>query len=100
MIADIEWQPLQARRQTSKVTMMYRIINILNDIPSDPFLRSSISSKRGSRIRYIVPYYRTDYLRHSSFTSATRLWNQLPYHLVTPPVLKRARKGWHRNKPQ
>ncbi|XP_052239291.1 uncharacterized protein LOC127850356 [Dreissena polymorpha] len=60
MIADIGWQPLQARRQTSKVTMMYRIINNLIDIPSDPYLRPAISSSRDSSIRYIVPYCRTD----------------------------------------
>ncbi|KAH3846527.1 hypothetical protein DPMN_088829 [Dreissena polymorpha] len=36
MIADIGWQPLQARCQTSQVTMMYRIINNPIYILSDP----------------------------------------------------------------
>jgi len=93
MIADIGWQPLQARGQTSKVTMMYRIINNLIDIPSDPYLRPAMSSTRGSSIRYIVPFCRTDYLRHSFFPSATRLWNQLPNHLVTAPSLEAFKEG-------
>ncbi|KAH3882715.1 hypothetical protein DPMN_006659 [Dreissena polymorpha] len=89
MIADIGWQPLQAKRQTSKVTMMYCIINNLIDILSDNYLGPA----RGSSIRYIIPYCKTDYLRHSFVPSATRLSNQLPNHLMTSPSLEAFEEG-------
>ncbi|KAH3791311.1 hypothetical protein DPMN_144794 [Dreissena polymorpha] len=80
--------------------MMYQIINNLIDIPSDPYIRPAMSSTRGSSIRYIVPFCRTGYLRHSFFPSATILRNQLPNHLVTAPSLKRSRKRWVPDRPQ
>ncbi|KAH3789783.1 hypothetical protein DPMN_167971 [Dreissena polymorpha] len=58
MIADIGWQSLKEKRQAAKVTVMYRIINHLIDIPSDPYLSLIISSTRGSIIRYIFPHGR------------------------------------------
>ncbi|KAH3872322.1 hypothetical protein DPMN_035537 [Dreissena polymorpha] len=62
MIADIGWQPIQARRQTAKVTMMYRISNNLIYIPSNPYLCLALTSTRGNSIRYIVPFCRTETL--------------------------------------
>ena len=93
MIADLGWQTLEQRRQQAKLTMMYRVVNRLVDIPPEPYLRPATISTRGNSVSYIVPYCRTDYLHHSFFPSATRLWNQLPDHLATAPSLDIFKQG-------
>ena len=88
MIQDLGWQPLQTRRQQAKVTLMYRIVNNLVDIPGEQYLHTTTSVTRGHGLKFIVPYCRTDLLRHSFFPSAIRLWNQLPKPAATAPTLE------------
>ena len=97
MIQDLGWQPLQQRRQQAKVTLMYRIVYGLVDIPAQQYLHPATSATRGHGLRYIVPYTRTDILRHSFFPSAIRLWNQLPQQLVTAPTLEAFKGGLVQN---
>ena len=88
MIKDLGWQPLQNRRQQAKVTMMYRIVYNLIDIPAAQYLHNTTSVTRGHGLKFIVPYSRTDIMRHSFFPSAIRLWNQLPQPTATASTLE------------
>jgi len=49
---------------------------------------NTTSVTRGHRLKFIVPYSRTDILRHYFFPSAIRLWNPLPQPTATVPTLK------------
>ena len=88
MIQDLGWQPLQVRRQQAKVTLMYRIVYNLVDIPGNQYLHTTTSVTRGHGLRFIVPFTRTDAMRHSFFPSAIRLWNQLPEPVATASTLE------------
>ena len=57
LINDIEWQSLQSRRSTLKVTMMYKIIHNLVSIPSY-YLVPSNSNTRHHNFTYQLPYSR------------------------------------------
>ena len=93
MISDLGWQTLESRRKQAKLQMMYRVVNGLIDIRPDNYLRPATSRTRGNSKRFLVPYCRTDYLRHSFFPSATRLWNQLPEELATAQCLEDFKQG-------
>ena len=95
MIRDIGWKPLVERRSNAKVILIYRIINGLVQIPVSPFLHPSSISTRGHSDRFLVPFCRTDTLRHSFFPSAIRLWNQLPATLITTDSVE----GFKRSRP-
>ena len=93
MIQDLGWQPLQNRRQQAKVTLMYRIVHNLVDIPGEQYLHTATSATRGHGLKFIVPNCRTDLFRHSFFPSAIRLWNQLPGTVATAPTLEAFKGG-------
>ncbi|KAH3787239.1 hypothetical protein DPMN_165359 [Dreissena polymorpha] len=87
--AGIGRQPLQERCQTAVVTMMYCILHKLIGIPSDPYRHPAKSFTRCSSIRYITPYYRTDYLvntlvlvSNKTVKSTAKLINQLTQRLL------------------
>jgi len=43
-----------------------------------PYLQPSSVTTRGHRLRYMIPFCRTDILSRSYFLSTIRLWNQIP----------------------
>ena len=86
MLCNLGWEPLQHRRAISKVTMMYRIINKLTDIPDNQLIPAT-SSTRGNNLKLLVPYTRTNLLKGSFFPDTIRLWNSLPKQVVESPTL-------------
>ena len=72
----------QSRRETAQVTMMYRIVYHLVDIPADQYLHPSSLRTRGHQLRFLVPHTRTTVYRTAFFPQAIRLWNQLPACVV------------------
>ena len=93
MIADLGWETLCHRRANAKLVMMYSITHGLIDISGPAFLHPSTLGTRGNTLRYLVPHSRTDAYRHSFFSSATRLWNQLPECAVITPTVDAFKLG-------
>ena len=88
MMQQLNWTPLEVRRNNARVVMMYRIVYDLVDIPPAPYLQqTSLYSTRGHSIRFLVPYTRTSVYRNSYFPQAIRLWNSLPGSLVVADSL-------------
>ena len=52
MIADLGWDTLQKRRDLARLSMMYRIVHNLVDIPVEPYLTPSTSMTRGHDTRF------------------------------------------------
>ncbi|KAK3098073.1 hypothetical protein FSP39_015909 [Pinctada imbricata] len=90
MLRSLQWDTLQHRRQDLKVTMLYRVINGLVAIPSEPYLipRSASTTTRGHNLRFMVPYSRVQFHQQSFFPSTIRLWNNLPDRVVTASSLE------------
>ena len=82
MLRQLQWQSLQSRRETAQVTMMYRIVYHLVDIPADQYLHLSSLRTRGHQLRFLAPHTRTTVYRTAFFPQAIRLWNQLPACVV------------------
>jgi hypothetical protein len=86
MLNSLGWESLQHRRAISKVSMMYRIVNHLIDIP-DSQLIPSHTTTRGHSQRFFLPRTRTALLTGSFFPDTIRLWNSLPQKVVESPTL-------------
>ncbi len=79
MLHQLQWSTLQVRRAQMKVTIMYRIVHNLVDVPTTYLI--PISSARGHGTCYLVPFARTECYQKSFFPDTIRLWNRLPQPL-------------------
>ena len=86
MLDTLGWVSLQQRRAVAKVTMFYRILNGLVDIPIHDLIPVTTGA-RGSDERYLVPFARTASLKGSFFPDTIRLWNSLPQEVVASSSL-------------
>ena len=85
MMKALEWE-IQ-RRQKVKAVVMYRIVNSLVDIPTEPHLHPQGAATRGHQSRFKIPVSRTDTHTTAFIPSGIRLWNQLPESIVNAPSL-------------
>ena len=86
MLQQLQWLTLQEHRAQAKVTIMYRIMYQLVDMPTTYHL-IPISSIRGHGLNYLVPYARTQIYQRSFFSDTIRLRNSLPQSVVTFPTI-------------
>ena len=94
MITTLGWPNLEQPHADSRLTMMYRIVNVLIDIPANLCLHpATVSLQRGRNVCFLVPFCRTDLYRHSFFPAAIRLWNQLPVPIATAQTLDSFKAG-------
>ena len=58
MLKNIGWEQLEERPAKSRVTMLYRIVNDLVDIPATDYLLHAPTTRRNSDAMFQVPYAR------------------------------------------
>ena len=87
LLRELGWESLQHRRDTAKVTMMFRIRNNQIDIPHDHLIPTA-RSLRGNTQKMMVPRTRTSLMKGSFFPDTIRLWNALPQQIVDSPTLE------------
>ena len=78
MMADLGLDTLQKRRDLARLSMMYRIVHNLVDIPVGPYLTPSNSMTRGHDSRFHQIRTTNNTYQQSFFPRTTVLWNQLP----------------------
>ena len=83
MIRRLKWPLLAERRAMAKVTMIYRIVKGLVDIPSQSYL---LPSPRFNH-KYIKPYARINCYQRSFFVDGVKRWNSLEESLRTSKSL-------------
>jgi hypothetical protein len=90
MLKALQWTELQQRRKRAKVIMLYRIVNYLVAISPEPYLipRGVALTTRGHDTRFLLPYSRIQSHQQSFFSSAIRLWSELPTAVVTASTLE------------
>ncbi|CAC5402247.1 unnamed protein product [Mytilus coruscus] len=84
---NLGWETLRSRRAKDKTILLYKIVNHLVNIPTEPYLIPTGVSTRGHNTRYLQPHCRKLVYQHSFFPSAIRIWNYLPQPLVSLPTL-------------
>ena len=94
MIDDLEWETLESRRTKIQLTMFFKIVNDLVDIPSSDYLILANSKTRANHSKKMQQYHtRTDIFKNSFFPRTIRNWNQLPASVAEAPDLVSFKRG-------
>ena len=88
MIADLGWDTLQKSRDFARLSMMYRIVHNLVDIPVEPYLTPSTSMTRGHDSRFHQIRTTNNTYKQNFFPRTIVLWNQLPQTAVRQTTLE------------
>ena len=100
-----KWKSLETRRNESRLTMMYQIVNQQVAIDPDKHLMKPQKQSRAGSANtnsYVVPYASTTSRQQSFFPRTIRDWNQLPLSISRASVFPRprnfrVRRGFHDN---
>ena len=79
MLDHLQWESLESRRNKIQLTLLYKVVNDLVDIPSSVYLTPSTAKTRSShtkKFRQFSPS--TDCFKFSFFPRTVPLWNSLP----------------------
>ena len=88
MISTLGWDTLQKRRDLARLSMMYRIVHHLVDIPVEPYLTPLTSMTRGHDPRFFQIQTSNTTYQQSFFPRTVILWNQLPQTAVSQATLE------------
>ena len=94
MLDQLGWESLESRRTKAQLTMFYKIVNGLVDIPSDQYLTPMSSRTRSTNNRkFRLPSTSTSYYRNSFFPRTVSTWNKLPSTTADAPDLVSFKQG-------
>ncbi|XP_052212121.1 uncharacterized protein LOC127831167 [Dreissena polymorpha] len=78
MIEHLGWETLESRRTKAQLTMLYKIINDLVDIPANQYLVQAPSRPKDHNKKYHQPSTSTSCHKNSFFPRTISVWNHLP----------------------
>ncbi len=87
MLLDLEWPPLEQRRRTARLTMMFKIINDLVCVRCSELAPSLTRSRRCHNKQFKRIPCKNDYRNMAFFPRTVRDWNELPADAVLSPSL-------------
>ena len=76
MIENLKWKSLAERRAQARVTMLYKAIKDLVDLPTDLLIPSTVTT-RGHKKKYQIPFSRTNIHQYSFYPRTIITWNNL-----------------------
>ena len=88
MIYQLQWESLESRRSKIQLTLFFKVIHNLIDIPPDNYLTPSTTRTRSThskKYRQFSPS--TDSFKFSFFPRTVPLWNSLPADIAKAPSL-------------
>ena len=88
MMSNLGWDTLQKRRDLARLSMMYRIVHELVDIPVEPYLIPLTSMTRGHDSRFHQIRTSNTIYQYSFFPRTSILWNQLHQTAVSQTTLE------------
>ena len=94
MMANLGWDTLQKRRDLARLSLMYRIVHELVDIPVEPYLIPLTSLTRGHDSRFHQIRTSNTTYQYSFFPRTIILWKQLPQTAVSQTTLEVSRTSW------
>ena len=94
MLESLNWESLQSRRTKIQLTMLFKIINNLVDIPSSTYLTPSRTRTRAAHTQKMLQYHtRTDTFKYSFIPRTIPVWNHLPASVAEAPDLVSFKRG-------
>ena len=94
MINELGWETLECRRQKIQLTLLYKIINNLVDIPASDYLARAPSRLRANhKFKYRHLSSKSDCLKYSFFHKTIPVWNSLPAAVAEAPSLASFKQG-------
>ena len=88
MLEELNRESLESRRTKIQLTLLYKIMNGMVDIPTSPYVTQASARTRSShtmKLRRISS--RTDAYKYSLFPPTTPFWNSLPASIAETPEL-------------
>ncbi|MCG8035226.1 MAG: reverse transcriptase family protein, partial [Candidatus Thiodiazotropha taylori] len=94
MLAELNWETLEIRRQKMQLVMLYKIIHHLVDINSSPYLIPAKSLPRSSHnTRFLQHHASTDTYKFSFSPRSIPTWNALPASVAETHSLASFKSG-------
>jgi len=97
MLTSLEWPSLQVRRKCARLTLLYKIIHNLIEIPIHylPTL-SPVTTTRFSHNQKFLHYQTSiDNYKYSFFPRTIPEWNELPQDIINIPTIDRFKQCVH-----
>ena len=94
MIDQLQWESFESRRSKIQLTLFFKVIHNLIDIPPDNYLTPSTTRTRSThskKYRQFSPS--TNSFKFSFFPRTVPLWNPLPADIAEAPSLVTFKKG-------
>ena len=89
MLQDLNWDTLSSRRQTSRLSLLYKTLHNIVDITLPSYITPSTRLKRGHNQKFILPHSRIDAYKFNFFPNSIRLRNNLPIKTVHAHTIDR-----------
>ena len=79
LISDLKWESLQQRRQDARLSLFYKMVYDLVDIPSDRYLTpvARPGLRHNNTLNYQLPLTRINAYKNSYFPRTIKEWNSL-----------------------
>ena len=83
MLTELSWPSLQTRHKTSRLKILYKILNhqLAISIPSY-YLPSMRATRSYHPLHYIIPFSSTTSYQYSFFSRTITEWNTLPLNII------------------
>ena len=94
MLDHLKWETLETRRAKIQLSLLYKVVEDLIDIPAAKYLTPSTARTRAAHSRKFRQISTsTDSFKYSFFPRTIPLWNSLPASMAEAPSLASFRKG-------
>ena len=94
MLDHLQWETLESRRSKIQISLLYKVVEDLVDIPAAKYLTPSTTRTRAAHSRKLRQYSTSsDSFKFSFFPRTIPLWNSLPASVAEAPSLASVRKG-------
>ena len=83
MLLELDWESLESRRVKIQLTLLYKIINDLVDIPASAYLTPTITKTRANHSKKYRQFpSKCDAFKYSFFPRTVLTWNALPANVA------------------
>ena len=94
MLDHLEWETLESRRTKNQLTMLFKIIHGLVDIPAADYLTPANTHTRSYHsMKFRQFSSSSDYFKFSFFPHSVTHWNTLPATVAESPDLVSFKQG-------
>ena len=94
MLDHLEWETLESRRTKNQLTMLFKIIHGLVDIPASDYITPANTRTRSSHsLKFRQFSSSSDYFKFSFFPRSVSHWNKLPATVAKSPDLVSFKQG-------